>query len=299
MNTKSLFVSVLLGTTALAGCNQGHAPSSDVAAVQRNWLSIPALPIIEDAVSSLSPKFNGQRNPQVMTQVCGLARGELTQEQVNTFLGQQNVDAAKLPKQGHPLSLLVSGDKSAQTTACAAYLATAVLSTVDISEFAQTVETSATDKADKKEADKPTKPALQLDSARLNAALPIKLAEARANADVFALIAAELQRRPGLTAREYREESRQLFSKLAPVYLERVRLQLPKDASYKLERMGAEHFTFSSSRGVVFDFGSEGLTLRQNNVVWYGQGKLLGMDYPLQVAYFPDTVNELLAPTKK
>ncbi|MBO3275488.1 hypothetical protein [Pseudomonas schmalbachii] len=296
MNTKSLFVSVLLGMTVLAGCNQGHAPASDAATVQRNWLSIPALPIIEDAVFSLSPKFKGQRNPQVMTQVCGLARGELTQEQVNTFLDRQNVDAAKLPRQGHPLSLLVSGDKSAQTTACAAYLATAVLSTVDIGEFAQTVEAPATDKADKKAADKP---ALQLDSARLNASLPIKLAEARANADVFALIAAELQRRPGLTAREYREEARQLFSKLAPAYLERVKLQLPKDASYKLERMSAEHFTFSNSHGAVFDFGGEGLTLRQNNVVWYGQGKLLGMDYPLQVAYFPDTVNELLAPAGK
>ncbi|MNO62974.1 hypothetical protein D3C76_536630 [compost metagenome] len=296
MKSTSLFVPMLLGTLILAGCDTGKALQPTTAPVQRNLLGIPALPIIQDAVFSLSPTFGGKRNPAVMGQVCGLARGELKQEQVNAFLGQQNVDFAKVPKQGNSLSLLVNGDKAAQTAACAAYLATSVLSPVDISEFAKTGETPA---GEGKPADKQAKPPLQIDAAKLNAVLQVKLAEARANADVFALIAAELQRRPGLTLAEYREQTRQLFSNLAPVYLDRVKMQVSKGGAYTLERMDDNHFTFSNSFGNVFDYGNEGLTLRQNNLIWYGQGKLLGQDYTLQVAYFPETVNELLAPAAK
>jgi hypothetical protein len=38
-----------------------------------------------------------------------------------------------------------------------------------------------------------------------------------------------------------------------------------------------------------------GLTLRQNGVTWYGEGKLLGQPYSVPVAYFPTSVNALLA----
>lgn len=93
--------------------------------------------------------------------------------------------------------------------------------------------------------------------------LPIKLAEARANADIFALIAAELQHHPGLTVDQYRRLSQQLFSRLAPVYLERLKAQMPPaNSSFKLIVLDSDRFAFFSSTGNVYEFGVDGLVLR-------------------------------------
>lgn len=333
MKNLSLIAAAALGLLALAGCKEDKAPASAPAmlpvlpatppkadsAVHRNWISIPALPVIQDAVFSLSPTFDGQRNPALMAQICGLARGELKQEQVTEFLRQNNVEVEKLPKQGDPLALLVNGDKAGQVTACAAYLSTSVLSAIDLSEFTSRTEapaqapaedepvkgkTKGKEKAAAKPkvevAHKPSEPQLQVDKAALSVVLPVKLALARANADVFALIAAELQRRPGLSVAEYREQARQMFVKLAPVYLERIKAQLPQaNTQYRLLRFDADLFAFSSTTGSLFEFSGGGLTLLQNSVIWYGQGKLLGQEYPLQVAYFDPSVDSLLAPAKQ
>ncbi|MCY1293803.1 hypothetical protein D9M68_620670 [compost metagenome] len=291
---KPKLLLALTGMLVLTGCHEGKPPAPSEAVVKREWLSTPALPIIQDAVFTLSPTFRGERNPAMMQQVCGLARGELKQEQVNAFLAQQKIDTSRLAK-GSILSLLVNGDKAAQATACAAYLATTVLSTVDASEF---MTATAAPSADDKTTEKPT--TWQIDNARLNVSLPIKLAEARANAEVFALIAAELQRRPGLTVQAYRDEARQLFSRLAPAYLERIKQSLPPaGTTYKLVRLDGDGFVFNSSRGSRFEYTSDGLRLWQNGILWYGEGKLLGQEYPLQVTYFTEAVNELLAPGKK
>lgn len=290
MNVKTIFVSTLVTLLALAGYDKFLV--NRPADVKSNWLKIPALPVIHDAVFELSPLFDGRRNAPVMEQICALARGEVRQEQVNVFLKQQGIDALTLPRQSNPLSLLVNGDQVSQTTACAAFLATTVLSMVNVGEFTRPVTTTEANGA-------PEKPNLEVDNALLASVLPVKLAQARANADVFALIAAELQRTPGLTIPQYRMRAEQLFSRLAPTYLQRIRDQLPPAGTqFKLLQMDESRFLFSSSVGSVFEFGSNGLILNQGGIAWYGEGKLLGQDYPLQVAYFPATVSKLLVPPR-
>lgn len=290
MNVKTIFVSTLVTLLALAGYDKFLV--NRPADVKSNWLKIPALPVIHDAVFELSPLFDGRRNAPVMEQICALARGEVRQEQVNVFLKQQGIDALTLPRQSNPLSLLVNGDQVSQTTACAAFLATTVLSMVNVGEFTRPVTTTEANGA-------PEKPNLEVDNALLASVLPVKLAQARANADVFALIAAELQRTPGLTIPQYRMRAGQLFSRLAPTYLQRIRDQLPPAGTqFKLLQMDESRFLFSSSVGSVFEFGSNGLILNQGGIAWYGEGKLLGQDYPLQVAYFPATVSKLLVPPR-
>ncbi|MCY1556182.1 hypothetical protein D9M68_929120 [compost metagenome] len=99
---------------------------------------------------------------------------------------------------------------------------------------------------------------------------------------------------------EYRQQATELFARLAPVYLERIKLQLPPaNATYRVTQIDAERFSFNSSVGASYEYSGDGMTLRQNGVIWYGQGKLLGQDYPLQVAYFPESVNSLLAADAK
>lgn len=136
---------------------------------------------------------------------------------------------------------------------------------------------------------------MQIDNALLASALSVKLAVARANADVFALIAVELQHRPGLTIAQYREQAGQLFARLAATYLHRIKEQLPPaNTQHKLLQMDDNRFVFSSSVGSVFEFGRNGLVLCQGGIVWYGEGRLMGQEYPLQVEYLPAGVEQLL-----
>lgn len=314
MQVKPLIAALLIGTAAIAGCQQEHTPStaqpaSAISAAQAPdtrsapagtgvRLNLPALPIIRNAVFALVPTFEGKRDAQITAQICGLARGELTQGQVNTFLGQRSIDPAKLPRSGHPLALLVNGDKAAQTTACAAYLATSVLLAPNDSEYMKSV--SVTDKAPAATAKGKNKPASrtvqQLDTAALGQVLPVKLAVARADADLFALIASELQRQPGLTLGEYRNQAMQLFTRLAPLYLERIKAQMPKGVRFDMERLDGGAMVFRGSDGSRFDFDGNNLRLTQSDMLWFGEGKLMGQDYTLSVAYFDPSVQALLTP---
>lgn len=315
MQVKPLIAALLIGIAALAGCRQEHTPQAAqqpaapsqtpppaVAGDDAVRLNLPALPIIRNAVFSLTPTFNGQRDPQIMSQMCGLARGELNQGQVNTFLAQRSIDPAKLPKTGSPLSLLVNGDKAGQITGCAAYLATSVMLAPDTNEYMKSVAVTEKTPAGKaKPGAKPeAKPTTvqQLDTKALSLTLPVKLAVARANADIFALIASQLQRQPGLTLGEYRNQAMQLFTRLAPVYLQRIKVQMPSGVRFDVVRLDGGALVFRGSDGSFFDFDGTNLRLTQSDVLWFGEGKLMGQEYSLPVAYFDSSVQQLLVPAK-
>ncbi|MDD1139673.1 hypothetical protein M5G22_19105 [Pseudomonas sp. TNT2022 ID233] len=286
MNMKSIFVAILILLVALAGYDKFVADK--LTDSPRVWLRVPALPVIQDAVFQLSPRFDEPRKALMMAQLCALARGEVKQEQVNAVLKQQGIDAQTLPRQGSPFSLLVNGDKAGQASACAAYLATTVLTTVNVADFMRPVTEPAAN-------GQPEKSSLQMDNTLLTSALSVKLAVARANADIFALIAVELQRSPGLTLPQFREQATQLFTRLAPTYLQHIKEQLPPaNTQYKLLQMDDSRFAFSSSVGSVFEFGRNGLVLSQGGIVWYGKGRLMGQEYPLQVECFSADVKRLL-----
>ncbi|WP_236200971.1 hypothetical protein [Pseudomonas pseudonitroreducens] len=295
MNFKIVVVSLFIGG-ALMGCdqvNKAHSPA--------NWLSVPTLPIIQDAIITMAPTFNGQRNSVLSEQICALASGQTSQAQVNEQLRRMNIEPSRLPLDGQDaVGLLVNGNRAGQTVACAAYQATEVLRPVDIREFAKPV--AATTKPEgRKRDDKSTEEhdkaaAPEIDAVRFSQTLPLRVARARADADVFSLIAEQLQRTPGLTVQEYRNKARDLFIRLAPTYLERVRLQMPpSNASYQIVQMDGSHLVFSNNVGTRFNYSVDnGLILTQNGLIWYGKGHLLGEAYRLKVAYFPADVSKLL-----
>lgn len=287
MNARKILGPALLIASVLAGCKD-ESPSS----TPRSWVSVPALPLIQEAVFSLVPTFQGQRSAVLMGPICSMARGQASQAQVNAQLAQLGVDATKLPQQSDDATaLLVNGDKPGQATACAAFLATSVLLPADNNEFLAADATLEPGKAAH---------VSQIDQARLRRVLPIKVARARANADVFALIAVQLQRHPGLSMDAAKVEARSLFARLAPVYLERIGQQNPPStARYAMLRLDTGGFAFSNDAGTRFDYSPEnGLVLLQNGQLWYGRGQLLGQDMRLQLAYFGANVETLLTPAK-
>lgn len=282
MKYKTLFsISLISSIGALYGClPQDGVPN-------QNLVEMPVLPIIQESVFRLRPQFDEPNAKQMVGYMCALARGEATLEQISGSLLSIGIDPSKVPISRSTL-LLLTGDRAGQAAACAAYIAFDAQSPVDLKDVAAT--TPASDKSD-------SLPSTQIDDARLAQALRVKLASAHATADVFALIGAELSKNPGKSIAQYQEQANQLFVRLAPVFLERVKQQLPPpDVSYRVDRLEATALAFSSSNGARLNVSpGMGLTMRQNGVLWYGEGKLLGREYSVPVAYFPQSVSSLLA----
>ncbi|QQZ39512.1 hypothetical protein IF690_15740 [Pseudomonas sp. SK3(2021)] len=276
----------LVFALGLSGCGE----TKNAVEVRSQWLDLPALPILQNAVLSLADTLAPHKQPLIMEQLCALARGDIQQENVNAFIQQQGGNAGDIPAQGHPLSLLVNGDRQTQASTCAAYLASTVLSPLSLSGLMIEAPPPATE--NKNGQVEKTTP--QIDQAKLLAALPHKLAIAQTNADVFALIAAELQSRPGLTLEQYRQLSIEMFANLAPAYLQRVKAQLPPPGTqYKVLKLDADQFIFISSTRTSFAYDFSGLKLLHNGITWFGEGKLLGKDYFLKVAYLPENARQL------
>ncbi|MBT2372200.1 hypothetical protein [Pseudomonas fluorescens] len=227
---------------------------------------------------ALVPMPDGQRNELMMNQVCALARGESTQQQVAQNLLQQGIDLSRVPQQGHPLSLLVDPDMSRRITACAAYIATSVMSVPKTAEFM--VEATTAPASGKKK--------LNVDPQKLNYFLGIQLAVAKADADFFALIATRLEKTPGLTLEQYNQQAKTQFTDIAPLYLQRVKelYAQGQNVQYTLVEYSDSDFKFTSNNGYLFEFGYDGLNLSFNRTPWYGAGKLLGKTYLLDVDYF-------------
>lgn len=270
----------------LGGCEKQRAPLANPS----KWVDLPALPIVQNAVFTLYETLAPHKSPLVMDHLCALAKGELTQEHINRFILQQGGSAQQIPPQGHPLSLLVNGDRQAQVRACAAYLATTVLSPLNLNSIAVDAPASAPPNKTKTTEHAPA----QIDQAKLLTLLPGKLAVAQTNADFFALIATELQRRPGLTPEQFHQLSMEMFAHLAPNYLQRVKEQTPATGTqYRVLKLDADQFVFISSNRTLFAYDFSGLKLQQNGVNWFGDGKILGKPYFLKTAYLPESAKQL------
>lgn len=293
MISRYFCFALFLGSLALSGCKDPQPLQSPPAeTVHREWLSLPALPFLQGAVLALAPRLEDGLTPELMNQICGLARGNATQEQVNAFLALQKVDTAVAAKRNPALALLSNGDRAGQATLCAAHLASTAFSLVDLQPLQAAQGGSAHGQA-KTDAAAET----VTDQASLTMLLSVRLAIARANADVFTLIASELQRRPGLNPLEIREQAQQLFGRLAPTYLARVRAQFPASGTtIEVLHLDKNSLEFTSSDGAELTLRNGQLSLRQHGALAYGEGRLHGLNRPLQVAYFDGQAAAQLAP---
>lgn len=284
MTTHSKWLTaMLLPVALLAGCHNADQTSAAKApAAKQEKLSridYPALPVIRNALFSMTPLVDGKRNPAVMQQICALARGETTQAEVDRFVAASGESRESLKSKGGVTAMLVNGNHATQEIACAAYLATTPLVQVDGNEFIAP-QLGADGK-------------LQVDQARLGDVMAVRMALARTDAEYFTLIAQKLEQTPGLTDAQYQTRSRELFAELAPAFLKRVKEQMPPQGTrFDLKRLDEQRFAFSTSNGGEYEYGTDGMTLRQDNITWYGDGLLMGQRHTLQIAYYPEAVTQ-------
>lgn len=250
--------------------------------IAKNILPIPALPIIQSAVMSIAPTFQGGRHDGHMNMLCALVRGEKTEADVAKYLKDNKIKATE----DNEFALFLGAGRPEQATACAAYIATTVLIAPNLGEFLEPLAKDA------KAKDKAEAPEFQVNQEKLTTSLTTKLAISLANADIFALIARVLP--ANLTVDGYRAEVIRLFGVLAPVYLERVQIHYQTGLHFNLLQMQNNQFTFNSSTGYLFHYDVQGLSLQLGGINWYGRGQIMGQDYNLSVDYFSDKVVELL-----
>lgn len=249
---------------------------------QKHVLSIPALPIIQSSVIALSPLFDGKRHDGYINILTALVRGEKTQEEVNTFLAENKIDATS----NADFALFIGERREEQAVACAAYIASSVLIDPNLAEFMEPVPS--------KDKSANAKPEFKIHQDKLTHSLSTKMAVSLANADIFAVIAKELQSKSNLTVEEYRTEVKRLFGLLAMTYLERIQQHYSRGLNYNLIQIQNGQFTFSCSNGYLFNYDVNSLVLKLSGINWYGNGQLLGKDYFIEVAYLSDNINSIL-----
>ncbi|WP_219268463.1 hypothetical protein [Pseudomonas sp. Xaverov 259] len=270
----------------LNGCDAPSISAQDSTpdSAQQRWLDVPALPIMQKAVLAIKPTIEPQRDAWAMQNICGLARGDRSEHQVNQALTHAGVDLSKTPEKDSLLDVLVRGNTAQRSTICAVYLVKTLLSPPLASDFMSMPGTAAKNAS----TGKPEQPTV--DKQQLNQTLAAKLAVAKASADVFALIASQLQQVPGLTVEQYHSRTQLMFSSLAPAYLKRVReLYAAQGVDYLLTEFSDERFAFRSSDGSAFEFSRSGMTLKFNNITWIGDSQLLGKAYYWRTNYFGST----------
>lgn len=296
MNIKFLTAILLL---LLAGCDKPpRKPSVEPAATpavvpEKILIDFPALTIIENTVSQLAPKLDTQFDISVIQRICLLARGEVSKERVIESIKQEGLlDPASLPAEGHPLSLLVNDDQKKRAEVCAAWLASWAARAPSEDE----VTVQKTRKIQEKEQNKGKERTVTesvLSNEKTADILAIKLSALRANAEIYAFIASELEKTPGLSLEEYARAAGKTFSTLSPFYLKRVQeLYSPEPNSYHLTQLSARDYAFNTEGGYSFSRDGGNALLTYRGINWLGRGYIMGKDYKIAVSYFPDAMVE-------
>lgn len=130
-----------------------------------------------------------------------------------------------------------------------------------------------------------------LSNAKVAEILAIKLSILRANAEIYALIASELEKTPELTLEEYAHAVSKKFSALSPFYLKRIQeLYSPEPNSYHLTQLGSRDYAFNTDGGYRFSRDGGNALLTYRGINWLGHGDIMGKDYKIILSYFPDTL---------
>lgn len=248
-----------------------------------------ALPLISNTIKTMGPEFKNGFDITSIRDVCRLARGETTKENVRKFLNTRGINPDSIPESGNNLSILINNDDAGRKSLCAAYIASGVESPLDRDQFVEKRRVRNPKGKDYSYEEK-------VNPAKLSDLLAARLASARVNAEVYSLIASLLAQKKGLTSEEYYRETRDLFIKLSPYYLKRIQVLFTPDLSgYILTSADNKgDYSFVSTGGYTFTRTEASTLLTYRGVDWLGKGNILGYKYWIEVQDIPhDIINSL------
>ncbi|HII4350443.1 TPA: hypothetical protein ACY4O8_001357 [Enterobacter cloacae] len=262
-------------------------------------ISVPAWNVITDTLFVMTPAVNGKRNDFLMRMVCGLARGDITQQQVNATLAEKKVNINGIPESGSPLSLLVNGNVTQQATTCAAYLASSLFMPADNQQYFDEKKVPSQPRVDegngfwqrltgKKTTTKntPEKQEYVLNTVRFEQGAKEKIALAQATAQFYAIIAKNIQSAVPLSYAAYQKRTADVVRNYAGEYLRSIgQFYLSQDkAHFTAMTVDMGSFRVENSTGNAFQMQGSDFLLTARGVPWFGNGKILGKDYFVDVA---------------
>lgn len=249
-------------------------------AASRDYVvSYPTASLISETLLEMTPSVNNARNDLMMKLVCDLARNEKSQAEVETFLRRNGVDVSQIPESGNALSLLVNGETQKQKAACASYIATSVIVPGDNKDWYHGVNVTNKDKT--------ISVKQEVDQDKLNQVMRTRMSIAEANAEFYSLMANALAGRGTMSYASYKNQIFDMFSELAPFYLDRVKqLYAGKKGDVTLLSLSKDDYRVMDDKGYVMSFSQGVVDLEVKGVTWFGNGKMLGKEYYLDVPYF-------------
>lgn len=249
-------------------------------AASRDYIvSYPTASLVTETLLEMTPSVNNSRNDLMMKLVCDLARNEKSQADVETFLQKNGVDVSSIPESGNPLSLLVNGETQKQKAACASYIATSVILPADNKELFADVNVTNKDKT--------ISVKQEVDQKKLNEVMRTRISIAEANAEFYSLMANALAEKGNMSYANYKNQIFDMFSELAPFYLDRVKqLYMGKQGDITLLSLAKSDYRVMDPKGYVMSFSQGAVDLEIKGVTWFGKGKVLGKEYYVNVPYF-------------
>jgi hypothetical protein len=272
MKSKFLARSVVLLLASVWGFS-AQAASRDYV------VSYPTSSLISETLLEMTPSVNNERNDLMMKLVCDLARNEKSQAEVDTYLQRNGVDVSQIPASGNALSLLVNGETQKQKAACASYIATSVILPGDNKDLFK--EVNVTNK------EKKISVKQEVDQDKLNQIMRTRMSIAEANAEFYSLMANALADKGKVSYATYKNQIFDMFTELAPFYLERVKqLYAGKKANITVLSLSNSDYRVMDDKGYAMSFSQGAFELDVKGVTWFGNSKLLGKEYYLDVPYF-------------
>lgn len=233
-------------------------------------ISYPTSSLITDAVFSLVPNIGKKRDDTMMQLLCQIAREEITREAANKILLEKGFDIELIPETGHNVSLWINNDKAGQKAACAAYIASSLYLPQDNKEFLT----------------KPDDPkSTEINKDKFAEVMRIRFSIAEANAEIFSLIANNMDKNTSIEA--YHAQIEKMFTDLAPLYLDRIKgLYGAKTGAMTLIDIKGDDYLVIDGEGKRLSYKEGQLDFIVHGVNWLGGGKILGKDAFVDVYYF-------------
>lgn len=108
------------------------------------------------------------------------------------------------------------------------------------------------------------------------------MAIARADADIYALIATKLSQEKGKSVGWYVSAAQEEFKALAPWFLKHIQeLYTPLPNGYQLTQFDDNGYIFTTNGGYTFAVRNETLDLCYKGIKWLSEGNVLGEKYTL------------------
>lgn len=232
--------------------------------INNTYTNYPALPLIAQEITKIRPIIGGELKVDVINDICSLAQGKITIQETTRKLLSEHKDINSIGNSSSPEALLINNNQASRVIICAAYMANLPFQKISPSKY-----NNLNGPDDKILAD----------------TLMTRIAILRANTDLYTLIAAKISNYKASSLDDYKRKIIEIFSAEAPFFLknaERYYIE-NKNKNLTIYKFSDNDLEFSLSNWRYSIIDNSNLSLRNNEIMWFGGNNLLGYQYYVKV----------------